>query len=145
MSRGARRIDATEITFYLEVFMLKCKRGSFLFFYQLVSTCGDRPSSTAFLFSLVNKPGLGPFRLPARQSSYQTATYSCSSYGPTFGAGRDIVIFSEASSNENSYSNVGATYELPSGYSYNTEQAHSLLAGSYQFKPNEVEVFYETN
>ena len=117
------------------------------FFYQLVSTCESRPSSNAFLFSLVNKPGLGPvtFRQPGAAHSDQSATYSCSSYGPTFGGGRDIYIASEASSTPNSLSNLGYTYKLPSGYSYSTSPAQSLLAGSYQFKPDEVEVFYETN
>ena len=37
------------------------------------------------------------------------------------------------------------TYKLPPGYIHGTEPAQSLLAGSYQFKPDEVEVFYETN
>ena len=115
-------------------------------FYQLVSSpCGNRRSSTAFLFSLVNKPGAGPvtFRLPA--SSYGNAIYSCSGYGPTFGNGWDIYIASEASSNTNSYSNLGHTYNPPYGHSHGSEFAKSFLAGSYNFQPDEVEVFYETN
>ena len=135
--------------FFCGVFTIRCKRGYLYFFYQLVSTCGYRPSSTAFLFSLVNKPGVAPvtFRPPGASYSYQHATFSCSSYGPTFGgpgSGHDIYISSEASSNKNSHSNLGNTYEPPSGYSYGSEFAQSFLAGSYNFQPDEVEVFYET-
>jgi len=92
----------------------------------------------------VNKPGWGPvtFKPPGDESSYEYATYSCYSAGPTFGRGNDIYIASEAS---NSYSLLGYTYNPPSGYSYGSEFANSFLAGSYQFKPDEVEVFYETN
>ena len=119
-------------------------------FYQLVSSpCGVRSSSTAFLFSLVNKPGWGPitFKPPGQQHSHDHAIYSCccSSYGPTFGYGWDIYIASEASSNKNSYSNLGYTYNPPSGYSHGSEFAQSFLAGSYNFQPDEVEVFYEAN
>ena len=123
----------------------------FLDFLPLVSSsCGARSSSTAFLFSLVNKPGWRPetFRPPGGSGySYESAIYSCSSYGPTFGNsnGYDIYIPTEASSNTNSYSHLGYTYKLPSGYSYHDEFARSFLAGSYNFQPDEIEVFYETN
>ena len=104
--------------------------------------------SKAFLFSLVNKPGWAPVKLP------QTGTYSSkrahsvrfrSSYGPTFGGGRDICISNSASSNSNSYSNLGYTYSPPSGYSYGSTFAQTFLAGSQYFTPDEVETFYESN
>lgn len=116
-------------------------------FYQLVSTCENRPSSTAFLFSLVNRPGWGPvtFKPPGEAFSYEYATYSCSSQGPIFGVGSDLSIASEASSNRDSSSYLGYTYNPPSGYSLGSEFASSFLAGSVNFKPDEVEVFYETN
>ena len=70
---------------------------------------------------------------------------SCSTYGPTFGGGNDIYISSYASSNSNSYSDLGYTYSPPSGHSYGSNFARSFLAGSYySFKPDEIEVFYET-
>jgi len=127
---------------------LDANEGISIFFYQLVSTCEVRPSSTAFLFSLVNKPGWGPvtFRPPGAVYSDQHATYSCILDGPAFGTGNcDIYIASEASSNTYSYSYLGYTYNPPSGYSYTSEFAKSFLAGSQTFKPDEVEVFYETN
>ena len=130
--------------FFRGVFTIRCKRGYLYFFYQLVSTCGYRPSSTAFLFSLVNKPGWAPVTFRIRKGSYQYATRGCSSQGPTFGGGFDVHISSEASSNKNSHSNLGSDYKTPSGYSYGSVYAKSFLAGSYSFQPDEVEVFYET-
>ena len=72
------------------------------------------------------------------------AIYSSSSYGPTFGGGHDITIKSDASSNSNSYSDLGWTYSPPSGYSYGSTLARTFLAGTYHFKPDEIETFYET-
>ena len=98
------------------------------------------------MFSLVNKPGWGPVKLTqqGRYIRYGYSIYSCSSYGPTFGGGHDIYIASYASSNENSYSNLGHTYSPPSGHSYGSSFTLSFLAGSYNFQPYEVEVFYES-
>ena len=119
-------------------------------FYQLVSsTCGVRSSSTAFLFSLVNKPGWGPvtFKPPGAGYSYESAIYSCPSTGPSFGGGNpDIYIYFEAPSNTlKAYSYLGYTYNAPSGHSYGEEFTNSFLAGNYIFLPDEIEVFYETN
>ena len=104
-------------------------------------SCGYRYSSTAFLFSLVNKPGWGPikFSSPGRYNRYHT--YSCSSYGPTFGGGHDIHI---ANYRSGSYSNLGYSYQPPAGQRYGSSFTQSFLAGSYSFVPDEVEVFYET-
>ena len=99
----------------------------------------------------MNNPGWGPktFEPPGRgtgtHNSYKYAIYSCPGYGPRFGAGSDIRIASEASSNTNSYSNLGCTYNPPAGYNYGSGFAQSFLAGSRNFQPDEVEVFYETN
>ena len=128
-------------------FTIKYKRGISIF-YQLVSSpCGIRSSCTAFLFSLVNKPGWGPvtFRPPGEVYSYEYAIDSCSSHGPTFGYGYDIYIASEASSSTSSYSNLGYTYNPPSGHSHGSPFANSFLTGSNHFQPDEIEVFYETN
>ena len=70
--------------------------------------------------------------------------YSCYDRGPAFGDGHDIYIASYASSNTNSYSQLGHTYSPPSGHSYRSSFAQSFLAGSLNFQPDEVEVFYET-
>ena len=103
--------------------------------------------SKAFLFSLVNKPGWAPLKLPQTEK-YSSSQYSIrfhSSFGPTFGGGYDIRISNSASSNSNSYSNLGHTYSPPSGYSYRSTFARTFLAGTYHFTPDEVETFYESN
>ena len=66
------------------------------------------------------------------------AIYRSSSYGPTFGVGHDIVIKDNANSNTNSYTNFGDSYSLPSGI----KDRKTILAGTYTFTPDEVEVFY---
>ena len=102
--------------------------------------------SKAFLFSLVNKPGWAPVKLSqsGRYSSNKESTNFRSSHGPTFGGGYDIYISNYASSNSNSYSNLGDAYSPPSGYSYGSTFAQTFLAGTYRFTPDEVETFYET-
>ena len=109
-------------------------------------SCQYRYDSQAFLFSLVNKPGLAPVKLPQTgtysSSYYGYSIYDCSSYGPTFGGGHDITIY--GSSSNNFYSNLGNTYSPPSGYSYGHTFTQTFLAGTYQFTPDEVETFYET-
>ena len=66
------------------------------------------------------------------------AIYRSSSYGPTFGGGHDIVIEDNANSNTNSYTFFGNSYSIPSGI----KDRKTILAGTYQFTPDEVEVFY---
>ena len=61
-----------------------------------------------------------------------------SSYGPTFGGGHDIHIANNANSNTNSYTNFGYAYSVPSG----VQDRRTILAGTYNFTPDEVEVFY---
>ena len=111
----------------------------FHLYFLVGSVSGYRYDSNAFLFSLVNKPGWAPVKLP------QTGKYSSRrkhsiddnpSYGPTFGGGHDIHISNYASSqfistHRNSYSNLGYTYSPPSGYSYGSTFAETFLAGTY--------------
>ncbi|XP_022808998.1 uncharacterized protein LOC111345977 [Stylophora pistillata] len=90
-------------------------------------------SSSAFLFSLVNKPGWGPVKL-TQQGKYsyrkKHSIYSCSSVGPTFGRAHDIYISDYASSNTNSLSDPGYTYSPPSGHIYSGSFTRSFLAGT---------------
>ena len=116
-------------------------------YFKLGSSCSYHYDSAAFLFSLINKPGWQPLKLDQTgKYNYRRrySIFSCSSYGPTFGGGHDIYIANNAASNTNSYSELGHTYGPPSGYSYRSSFADSFLAGSYRFRPDEVEVFYET-
>jgi len=68
------------------------------------------------------------------------AIYKFSIYGPTFGNGYDIRITNDANSNTNSYSDFGEhnTYSVPSG----VQDQYTILAGTRNFTPDEVEVFY---
>jgi len=93
-------------------------------------------TSNAFIFSLRNKEGLEPFKSMVTSPSY--AIYKYSSYGPTFGNGLDIYIANNANSNTNSYTYFGYSYSVPSG----VQDRKTLLAGTYHFTPDEVEVFY---
>ena len=79
-----------------------------------------------------------------KHSSIRSSIYSCSSSGPAFGGGHDISIKNHASSNTNSYTNLGYTFSPPFGHSYGSSFTKSFLAGSYNFRPDEVEVFYES-
>jgi len=97
---------------------------------------GYASTSNAFIFSLRNKEGLGP--LKSMVTSPLHAIVSSSSYGPTFGAGHDIRIVNNANSNTNSYTNFGNSYSVPS----RVQGKKTILAGTYKFTPDEVEVFY---
>ena len=111
-----------------------------LLFFPLSSESsgGWASTSNAFIFSLRNKEGLGPFKSMVTNPSY--AIYRSSSYGPTFGRGRDIYIASNANSNTYSYTDFGQSnyYSVPS----EVQSKYTILAGTRNFTPDEVEVFY---
>ena len=123
--------------------------GSTFNFSLIDSSSLNQYDSKAFLFSLVNRPGWAPVKLPqtGKYSSRRSySIYSYSSHGPIFGGGHDIYISNYASSNSNSQGNLGHTYSPPSGYSYGSTFARTFLAGTnFNFTPDEVETFYETN
>lgn len=100
-------------------------------------------STNSFIFSFKNYYGLEPFKLHVKRSD--NAIYGNSGYGPTFGGGHDIYIANSAGSNTNSYSNLGHTYVQLAGYRYGSSDTRSVFAGSYNFQPHEVEVFYQTH
>lgn len=66
------------------------------------------------------------------------AIYMNSRYGPTFGAGHDIYIADKANGNGNSYAKLSFSFNHPSG----VKDRKTILAGSFRFTPDEVEVFY---
>ncbi|KXJ11971.1 hypothetical protein AC249_AIPGENE14173 [Exaiptasia diaphana] len=100
-----------------------------------------RASSTkAFLFSLYNTRGYSPVKLPVVRD-HEYAIYRYSGYGPTFGGGHDMYISNQASSNTGSYFRV-YSYKAPPGCSYGNHC--SFYTGNSNFKPSNVEVFYET-
>ena len=119
----------------------------FHLYFLVGSGSGYRYDSKAFIFSLVNKPGWAPVKLPQTgkySSRRQHSIYNYPSNGLIFGGGNGIYISNYASSNSNSHSNLGYTYSPPSGYSYGSTFAKTFLAGTYVFTPEEIETFYET-
>jgi hypothetical protein len=86
-----------------------------------------------------------PFKCPIINGKNGNAIYCHPQNGTVFGGyggGFDLVISSNANSNQSSYSNLGHTYQPPPGYQCGTQQTQSLFAGSYIFTPTEIEVFY---
>ena len=101
------------------------------------SSGGYSCSSSAFIFSLINKEGLAPFKSMVKNPKY--AIYKERSFGPIFGGGNDILISDNANINIYSYTNFnGRYYSVPS----RVQNSRTILAGSYYFTPDEVEVFY---
>ena len=111
----------------------------FFYIFFTIFTEGEFVYSTeAFLFSL-NNPDNKPYKMTVYRN--QNATYCRYDQGPTFGSGYDLYIADKCDKNTNSYSNLGDTYKLPTGYTYGNNQ--SLLAASYYFKVDEYEVFFQ--
>eukprot|EP01080_Neovahlkampfia_damariscottae_P008326 gene8326-150_t len=73
-----------------------------------------------FLFSLVNPSNVAPCQFP-NNGLYHSNTYSIYSknnYGPTFGGGHDLYISNNCNTNSQSYSNLGHSFQAPSGTTY---------------------------
>lgn len=113
--------------------MLSLSLSNFLFF--LVSGT-YKHCHESFLFSFVNASGVASTKMKLRGSKNQNGIYCDRSYGPTFGGGHDLNIHGNSNGNNNSYSNLGHTYECPPNVTGNT-----FLAGMYNFYVNELEVF----
>jgi hypothetical protein len=84
-----------------------------------------------------------PFKCPIINGQNGNAIYGGPSHGAVFGSnGNDLLICNNANSNQSSYSKLGHTYQPPPGYQHGTQQTQSLFAGSKNFTPTEIEVFY---
>ena len=96
----------------------------------------------AFIFSLTNERN-NPFKVLC--SNDGLCAICCSpKYGPIFGYdgkfAREIVIKPDSNINNDSYSEIGYCYKHPE-YPKETERAQTILAGSFNFKTLEIEVF----
>ena len=98
-------------------------------------------SNSSFLFSLRNKDNLAPYIANIKQGKEHHAIYCYFRGGPRFGGDYDLYICDNPQVNQSSYNMFGYTYQLPPGYVYDSEQAKNLLAGQYEFKTTEIEVF----
>ena len=64
------------------------------------------------------------------------AIYRWSGYGPVFGS--DIYIANNANNNSYSFARLGSYYPAPAA----VQNRYTILAGTREFSPDEVEVFY---
>ena len=90
--------------------------------------------SNAFLFSLVNSFNIS-IKMNVIKSEY--AIYANNYYGPTFGSGHDFTLNGGSTDSISGYSNLGYSYQIPSGYINRNE----FLAGSHSFSANEIETY----
>ena len=95
-----------------------------------------RATSEAFIFSLNNNEGLAPFVNQVKKEFTDRAIYRNSQFGPYFGI--DVIIRDNADSNSLSEAALGYHYSVPPA----VQQRHTVLAGTWRFSPDEVEVFY---
>lgn len=94
----------------------------------------------SFLFSLSNPYGCGPFKLPLKEDYLQKANKKQPYMGPVFGE-NDLHLGAV------SFSDLGRAYDMSSLScqdmpAITSETARQILAGSYYFLPDEVEVFH---
>jgi hypothetical protein len=90
----------------------------------------------SFIFSLINKLNK-PIKIKWSQNY---GIYCHTSYGPTFGNGHDLHIANQSNTNTSSSSYLGSSYSYPD-FDYESNEASSFLAGSYNFQVSEIEVY----
>jgi len=119
------------------------------------NTNNYKASQKTWLFSIDEKE-----KFPIMSTGSSMATFTSQGYGPTFGSGHDLYICLTQggggglfSGGGQSYSNVGNAYQLSSGgtgkkgkKALNTNSlgqtlGQTILAGSYQFSVEEIEIF----
>ena len=115
--------------------------------HYFTGSCQFGNSSKAFIYSLTNNNGSGnavynPVKLRVKSDKDHEAVLPCDPWGPIFG-GMDIAISSNSASNNHSHTSCGWSYPLPPRYSLSGLNC-TFYAGSHQFTPTDIEVFYET-
>ena len=93
-------------------------------------------TSKAFIFSLLNKEKLAPFKSMVKNP--EKAIYNYIWYGPTFGNSDLLINKVGHSRRRETITNFGNHYYIPD----NVKDSKTILAGVYKFYPDEVEVFY---
>jgi hypothetical protein len=97
---------------------------------------GYKPDPNSFIFSLIN---LEKKKLKMKFS--QNYGILCkNNCGPVFGGGLDLYISDYSNTNVLSGSNLGHSFNHPY-YLYESNEARSFLAGSYNFQVSEIEVY----
>lgn len=90
-------------------------------------------TNNSFLFS-IDKKG----KYPIKAGSESNAMYCYSTYGPTFGGGHDFYICDNCNTANSNYSNFPYSYVCTE---YVNSGSSNWLAGAYNFKVEEIEVF----
>jgi hypothetical protein len=93
--------------------------------------------ANAFIFSLRREGSQNNQRLNITQP--QRAILSLNRNGPWFG--EDINVSDNSNQNNVSNSNLGDCYQLPDNITYYSQEARSYLAGSFNWKTTEIEVY----
>ena len=75
-----------------------------------------------------------------KSDNYEYAIYAPSGYEPAFGSGQDFIISDLSNNNTKSYSSIGDSYKFDK-YTHGTNEAKEFLAGSFDYKVKEIEVF----
>ena len=101
---------------------------------MLESSGGWGFTRKAFIFSISNKEELDPFVSEVRRPG--RAIYRRSLFGPYFGF--DIYISNHANSGSYSFAGLGSYYPAPAA----VQDPDTILAGTFHFSPDEMEVFY---
>jgi hypothetical protein len=103
---------------------------------------GADPSGRSFVFTLSNPHGLPPQRFPLKSASARCAI-ACRGFFRdgwsgmfAFGAGHDVAVCEDCDTKAESKTTVGNTYANATGVG-----GMLLLAGSYNFRVREIEVF----
>ena len=124
--------------FFIEANVKACEFFFLLFTFGFSESSGNwSATSEAFIFSLNNNEGLAPFVSKVKKgiSDYR-AIYRNSQFGPYFGI--DVIITDNADSNSFSEAGLGYFYSAPPA----VQDSDTVLAGTWRFSPDEVEVFY---
>ncbi|KAJ5079425.1 pep-cterm sorting domain-containing protein [Anaeramoeba ignava] len=104
---------------------------------------GYIPDSKSFIFSLRNnKNNRNPHKFPIKKDQEKNAIYYHPNYGPIFGMGitGDLEFLDSL---EYGKSNFGSSYKLPNEIEYDTNEAKSYLAGSFNsWKVDEIEIYF---
>ncbi|KAJ5067202.1 pep-cterm sorting domain-containing protein [Anaeramoeba ignava] len=105
------------------------------------SNWGYIPDPNAFIFSLRNdKNNRKPEKFTINKNQTNYAILSDLTEGPFFGSGSDLRLNSKL---QGGYTNFGYSYNTPNGIKYDTNEAKSYLAGSYdKWIVDELETFF---
>jgi len=106
------------------------------------SNCKFVSDPNAFIFSLINKENK-PFKVICSDGGID-AIMCNSSYGPTFGICPSDIFIADNSNTNSCLCNFGNKYKHPD-FIFRSEKAKNILAGSYDFKTIEIEVYTKDN